>query len=85
MTVQPELDLWGLAAQWAAGASHTDRIVANSTDRVAWLRARSRGVTATDVARLSSVDAVRAVAQDKMLGTGFGGNAFTDHGRASWS
>lgn len=25
---------------------------------------------------------MRAVARDKLLGTGFGGNAFTDHGRA---
>ncbi|WP_423260040.1 YqaJ viral recombinase family protein [Herbiconiux sp. 11R-BC] len=61
---------------------HLARIVAESTDRVAWLRARSRGVTATDVARLSSSRAVAAVAWDKLHGTGFGGNAFTDHGRA---
>ncbi|MEP6481360.1 MAG: YqaJ viral recombinase family protein [Rhodoglobus sp.] len=74
--MQPELDLWELPAP-----DHRQRIVAHSEDRVAWLRARSRGVTATDVARLSSVQAVRSVAQDKMLGTGFGGNAFTDHGR----
>jgi len=39
-------------------------------------------VTATDVARLSSEKAVRAVVHDKVLGTGFGGNAYTDHGRA---
>jgi hypothetical protein len=61
---------------------HLTRIVAQSTDRVAWLRARSRGVTATDAARLSSERAVRAVAWDKLNGTGFSGNAFTDHGRA---
>ena len=58
------------------------RIVADSTDRVAWLRARSRGVTATDVARLSTQESVKAVAYDKLNGSGFGGNAFTDHGRA---
>jgi hypothetical protein len=75
--MQPELDLWGVAAP-----SHLDRVVANSEDRVAWLRARSRGVTATDVARLSSASSVTAVVQDKMLGTGFSGNAYTDHGRA---
>jgi len=61
---------------------HTDRILADSTDRVAWLRARSRGVTATDVARLSSQKSLKSVALDKIMGTGFGGNAFTDHGRA---
>ena len=61
---------------------HTARILADSTDRVAWLRARSRGVTATDVARLSSVRSLQAVALDKIMGTGFGGNAYTDHGRA---
>ena len=61
---------------------HTDRIIADSTDRVAWLRARSRGVTATDVARLSSAKSLNAVALDKIMGTGFGGNAYTDHGRA---
>ncbi len=45
------------------------------------MRARSRGVTATDAARLSSERALRSVLHDKLLGTGFGGNAFTDHGR----
>ena len=73
----PTLDLWDEPAP-----NHLDRIVANSNDRVAWLRARSRGVTATDVARLSSARAVASVAQEKLIGSGFGGNAFTDHGRA---
>ena len=77
VTMQPELDLWELPAP-----DHRQRVLAYSEDRVAWLRARSRGVTATDVARLSSERALRAVAQDKLLGTGFGGNAYTDHGRA---
>ena len=75
--MQPELDLWELPAP-----DHRQRALAYSEDQVAWLRARSRGVTATDVARLSSERALRAVAQDKLLGTGFGGNAYTDHGRA---
>jgi len=61
---------------------HLARIVASSSDRVAWLRARSRGVTATDAARLASDGAVRSVAWEKFNGSGFGGNAFTDHGRA---
>ena len=58
------------------------RILARASDRVAWLRARSRGITATDVARLSSRSSLQAVALDKLMGSGFGGNAFTDHGRA---
>jgi hypothetical protein len=65
-----------------AKPAHLARIVADSCDRVAWLRARSRGVTATDVARLASVRSVRAAAFDKLNGSGFSGNAFTDHGRA---
>ena len=73
----PTLDLWDEPAP-----DHRARVVANSSDRVAWVRARSRGVTATDVARLSSTRAVTSVAQEKLLGSGFSGNAYTDHGRA---
>ncbi|WP_213815622.1 YqaJ viral recombinase family protein [Glaciihabitans sp. dw_435] len=75
--VQQTLSLWDEPLP-----DHRTRVVANSTDRVAWLRARSRGVTATDVARLSSERAVQSVAQEKLYGTGFGGNAYTDHGNA---
>lgn len=58
------------------------RIVADSRDRVAWVRARSRGITATDVAGLSGTASIQRAA-DAKLGAGprFGGNAFTDHGR----
>jgi hypothetical protein len=58
------------------------RIVADSRDRVAWLRARARGITATDVAGLTS-DGSIARAADAKLGAGprFAGNAYTDHGR----
>ncbi|TXN32530.1 YqaJ viral recombinase family protein [Lacisediminihabitans profunda] len=75
--MQPTLDLWDEPAP-----DHRDRIVARSADRVAWLRARSRGITATDVARLSGPASVQAVALDKLHGSSFGGNAYTDHGRA---
>jgi hypothetical protein len=74
---QPTLNIWDEPLP-----DHRSRIVANSTDRVAWLRARSQGVTATDVARLSSVRALQAVALEKLGGNGFGGNVYTDHGRA---
>jgi len=73
---QPMLSLWD-----EPSTDHERRIVAHSTDRVAWLRARSRGVTATDAARLASAKAVAAVVYEKVNGSGFGGNAYTDHGR----
>ncbi len=58
------------------------RIVADSRDRVAWLRARSRGITATDVAQLTSGSAIARAADAKLGGgSGFSGNAYTDHGR----
>jgi hypothetical protein len=61
---------------------HLARVVARSSDRIGWLRARSRGITATDVAKLSSPRALRAAAYDKLHGTGFSGNVFTQHGRS---
>jgi hypothetical protein len=57
------------------------RIVADSRDRVAWIRARSRGITATDVATLTSPNAIARAADAKLMGSGFSGNAYTDHGR----
>lgn len=80
--MQPTLSFFDSEEHVEPPVPHTARILADSTDRVAWLRARSRGVTATDVARLSSVKSLQAVALDKIMGTGFGGNAYTDHGRA---
>ncbi|SEH99923.1 MULTISPECIES: YqaJ viral recombinase family protein [unclassified Leifsonia] len=61
---------------------HLARVVARSSDRAGWLRARSRGITATDVAKLSSPRSIRAAAYDKLHGTGFSGNVFTEHGRS---
>ena len=75
--IQPMLSLWDEPAP-----DHRDRIVTRAADRVAWLRARSRGITATDVARLSGATSVQAVAFEKINGSGFSGNAYTDHGRA---
>ena len=75
--VQPMLSLWDEPAP-----DHRSRVLADSSDRVAWLRARSSGVTATDVARLSSERSLPAVAFDKINGSSFGGNAYTDHGNA---
>ncbi|NLA09915.1 MAG: recombinase, partial [Microbacteriaceae bacterium] len=53
------------------------RIVADSTDRVAWLRARARGITATDVAGLTSARSIETAATAKLHGSGFSGNAYT--------
>ncbi len=61
--------------------THRDRVVADARDRVAWLRARARGVTATDAARLASSRSVRPLALEKVLGSRFSGNAYTEHGR----
>ena len=44
--MQLQLDIFG---DQPTVLGHTSRIVARSSDRIAWLRARSRGVTATDV------------------------------------
>lgn len=74
--MQPTLPLWDEPA-----TSYRDRVVADARDRIAWLKARARGVTATDVAKLSTPESVRAVAMAKLLGSRFGGNAATAHGR----
>ncbi|MFV0426466.1 MAG: YqaJ viral recombinase family protein [Beutenbergiaceae bacterium] len=58
------------------------RIVADSRDRVAWARARSRGITATDVATLTSERTIARAADAKLSPRGFSGNAYTEHGRA---
>lgn len=59
-----------------------ERIIADSRDRVAWLRARARGITATDVAGLSGDNSIIRAAEAKLGGGArFGGNAYTDHGR----
>lgn len=65
----------------AAVPACLSRVVADQTDRIEWLRARARGVTATDVAKLSTPASVRAAARAKLHGTGFRGNAFTEYGK----
>lgn len=59
---------------------HERRIVTDGTDRAAWMRARARGITATDVAKLSTPRSIDSAAWNKLYGTGFSGNAFTKHG-----
>lgn len=61
---------------------YLSRLVTDGTDRIEWLRARARGITATDVAKLSTAKSIDAAAWAKLHGTGFSGNAFTEHGKA---
>ena len=70
------------AAEIARALPHTQRIVANSQDRAAWLRARARGITATDVAKLATPKSLQTAVFDKLNGSSFSGNTYTDHGRA---
>ncbi|MFC4222729.1 YqaJ viral recombinase family protein [Lysinibacter cavernae] len=58
------------------------RIVVDGNDRVAWLKARARGITATDVAKLTSAKSIQSAAESKLFGSGFSGNAYTEHGKA---
>jgi hypothetical protein len=67
--------------QPSARPGHLARVVADSSDRIGWLRARSRGITATDVAKLSTPRSVDAAAREKWWGSRFSGNAYTEHGR----
>lgn len=57
-------------------------MVTDGTDRMAWMRARARGITATDVAKLSTPRSLEAAAREKLFGSRFTGNAFTEHGKA---
>lgn len=58
------------------------RVVADGSNRQEWLRARSRGITATDVAKLSTPRSIETAAHAKLHGSRFSGNAFTEHGKA---
>ena len=70
------------SAEFAARAPGlAARVVADSRDRVPWVRARSRGITATDVAALTSDRVIGRAADAKLQGSGFSGNAYTAHGR----
>ncbi len=61
--------------------AYLSRMVTDGSDEAAWLRARSRGITATDVAKLNSVNAIPNAALEKLRGSSFTGNAFTEHGK----
>ncbi|MGO1538775.1 MAG: YqaJ viral recombinase family protein [Leucobacter sp.] len=61
--------------------AYLSRVVTDGTDRMAWLRARSRGITATDVAKLSTPRSINSVAHAKLHGSSFTGNVYTEHGK----
>ncbi|QIK63935.1 YqaJ viral recombinase family protein [Leucobacter viscericola] len=62
--------------------AYLKRVVTDGTDRMAWMRARARGITATDVAKLSTPHSINAAAHEKLHGSRFVGNAYTEHGKA---
>ncbi|MGR6902311.1 YqaJ-like viral recombinase domain protein [Glutamicibacter creatinolyticus] len=64
-----------------AGHECFQRVLADSSNRIEWLRARSQGITATDVAKLSTERSIKSAAWDKLYGSGFSGNPYTEHGR----
>jgi hypothetical protein len=61
--------------------NYRDRMLADGTDKGEWMRVRSTGITATDVARLSSPSAIPQAAREKLFGSSFTGNAYTRHGQ----
>lgn len=63
-------------------SSYLNRIVTDGSDRLAWLQARSRGITATDVAKLSTLRSIDSAASEKLHGSRFSGNVYTEHGKA---
>lgn len=69
-------------AERLAEYRYRSRLVTDGTNRIEWLRARSRGITATDVAKLSTPKSIDTAAWAKLHGTGFSGNAYTEHGKA---
>lgn len=62
--------------------AYLHRMVTDGTDRMVWMRARARGITATDVAKLTSRRSIEAAAHEKLHGSRFTGNAYTAHGKA---
>lgn len=78
----PVLDLFDEVVAPVPPRTHRDRILCSSSDRIAWLRARAQGVTATDVARMVSERSIASVVLEKQgRGPWFSGNSATRYGR----
>lgn len=73
---------WQTKGVPALQPAHLQRIVTDGTDRTAWMQARARGITATDVAKLSTPRSIETAAHTKLHGSSFTGNAYTEHGIA---
>lgn len=78
----PRCQSWQTDVVLDQAPAHLRRVVTDGTDHAAWMRARARGITATDVAKLSTPRSIESTAFEKLHGSRFSGNAFTDHGRA---
>lgn len=78
--------MWGSRAWQTSKVPDQDpaylkRVVTDGSDRAAWLRARARGITATDVAKLSTSRSIHTAAHEKLHGSRFLGNIYTEHGK----
>jgi len=56
-------------------------VICDSADRPAWLKARARGITATDVARLMTPSGRAIVIAEKLYGTADSDTSYMAHGR----
>lgn len=59
----------------------SSRILADGRDRIAWLKARSQGVTASDAAKLATDRSIESVVRSKIHGVSLADNAYLRHGR----
>lgn len=64
-----------------ATTTYLERLVTDGSDEAAWLQARARGITATDVAKLTSIHSIPVMALEKLRPSTFTGNVFTEHGK----
>ncbi|ANP74503.1 hypothetical protein [Cryobacterium arcticum] len=60
--------------------SYLDRVLADSTDRPAWLLAREPIVGASDAAKLAKPESIDKYTASKLKPQSFGGNAYTESG-----
>jgi predicted phage-related endonuclease len=61
-------------------SDYLSRMVVDGTNRQEWLAARARGITATDVAKITDRSSMMVVATKKIMGSPFMGNKYTQHG-----
>jgi hypothetical protein len=59
---------------------YLSRMVVDGTNRAEWLAARRRGVTATEVSKITDRSTMLEAASKKIFGDSFRGNKWTQHG-----